>query len=66
MYLRGPGTLSCRRKPGVHHLCVRVAGFDRRAVTDRLTRAGVEVVRSSEDGVVSLRDPNGLVMELRG
>jgi len=52
-------------KPSVHHICVRVAGFDKKAVTEKLKKAGVEVVRADEDDVVRFKDLNGLFMELK-
>ena len=52
-------------KPSIHYMCVRVAGFDRKRVTERLTRAGVQIVAADERDVLRFRDPNGLVMELR-
>jgi hypothetical protein len=52
-------------KPSVHHICVRVAGFDKKAVTEKLKKAGVEVVRADEEDVVRFKDLNGLVMELK-
>jgi catechol 2,3-dioxygenase-like lactoylglutathione lyase family enzyme len=52
-------------KPNVHHVSVRVAGFDRRGALEKLRRAGAELVPSNEDQVVRFRDPNGLTMELR-
>jgi catechol 2,3-dioxygenase-like lactoylglutathione lyase family enzyme len=51
-------------KPSIHHLCVRVAGSKRDAVADRLKRAGVPLVESSEQDVLRVRDPNGLTIEL--
>jgi len=52
-------------KPSVHHICVRVAGFNNKAVTEKLKKAGVEVVRADEEDVVRFKDLNGLVMELK-
>lgn len=52
-------------KPGIHHLCVRVAGFKRNAIADRLKSAGAALIDSTEDDVVRFRDPHGLVMEVK-
>lgn len=52
-------------KPAVHHICVRVAGFDRKIAADKLQRLSVTVVPSDEDRVIRFRDPNGLLMELK-
>ena len=53
-------------KPGVSHIAVRVAAFDRRKAIAKLERAEVKVMPSDEDQVVRFRDPNGLLMELMG
>jgi catechol 2,3-dioxygenase-like lactoylglutathione lyase family enzyme len=52
-------------KPSVHHICVRVAGFDKKAVTEKLKKAGVEVVPAGDEDVVRFKDLNGLTMELK-
>lgn len=57
--------VSAGEKPSIHHISVRVAGFDRNKAAEKLKRAGVEVVPSS-DKTVTFRDPHGIVMELRG
>ena len=53
-------------KPAVHHISVRIAGFDRRIAMTKLERAEVKGVPSDEDQMIRFRDPNGLVMELMG
>lgn len=57
----------------VDHICLRIAGFEPERVRGLLARAGVEVesegVRygSSGDGwSISVRDPDGNAIELRG
>jgi len=52
-------------KPSVHHICVRVAGFDKKVVTAKLKKAGVEVVSAGDEDVVRFKDLNGLTMELK-
>jgi len=52
-------------KPSVHHLCVRVAGFDKKAMTEKLKKTGVEVVPAGDEDVVRFKDLNGLLMELK-
>jgi catechol 2,3-dioxygenase-like lactoylglutathione lyase family enzyme len=52
-------------KPGIHHICVRVAGFDKKSAMEKLKRAGIESTLGDE-GFVRFRDPNGIVMELKG
>jgi catechol 2,3-dioxygenase-like lactoylglutathione lyase family enzyme len=51
-------------KPGIHHICVRVAGFEKKSAIEKLKRYDVEATVSDE-GLVRLRDPNGIVMELK-
>ena len=48
--------------PGVHHICVRVA----RVVPDKLKAVGVEILPANDEKLLRFRDPNGLVMELKG
>jgi glyoxylase I family protein len=52
-------------KPSVHHICVRVAGFDKKSATEKLKRAGIESFVGDE-GLLRFRDPNGMTMELKG
>jgi catechol 2,3-dioxygenase-like lactoylglutathione lyase family enzyme len=52
-------------KPGIHHVCVRVAGFEKKSAMEKLKRHDVEATVSDE-GFVRFRDPNGIVMELKG
>ena len=51
--------------PSIHHISVRVAGFDSKSAVAKLKHAGVEVVNSASKFVV-FRDLHGLEMELRG
>jgi catechol 2,3-dioxygenase-like lactoylglutathione lyase family enzyme len=53
------------RQPGVEHFCLRVAGFNRRTVTDRLKQLGVEVAASNDEDLLRFRDPNGILVELK-
>ncbi len=56
-------------KPGIHHICVRVAGFDKKSAMEKLKRADIESSIQNtpgDQGLVRFRDPNGIVMELRG
>jgi catechol 2,3-dioxygenase-like lactoylglutathione lyase family enzyme len=52
-------------KPGIHHICVRVAGFEKKSAMEKLKRAEIESTPGDE-GSVRFRDPNGIVMELKG
>ncbi len=31
-------------KPSIHHICVRVAGFDKKSAMEKLKRAGIESI----------------------
>jgi catechol 2,3-dioxygenase-like lactoylglutathione lyase family enzyme len=53
------------KTPAVDHVCLRVAGIDRRAVTEKLRKLGVEIVPSNDEDLLRFRDLNGLVMELK-
>ncbi len=48
--------------PSVHHICVRVA----RVIPDKLKAAGVEILPANDEKLLRFRDPNGLLMELKG
>jgi catechol 2,3-dioxygenase-like lactoylglutathione lyase family enzyme len=52
-------------KPNIDHVCVRVAGFDKKSAMEKLKRADIESSLGDE-GLVRFRDPNGIVMELKG
>jgi catechol 2,3-dioxygenase-like lactoylglutathione lyase family enzyme len=52
-------------KPSIHHICLRVAGFDGKSGLERLKRAGIQGDMSDE-GLLRFHDPNGIVMELKG
>jgi catechol 2,3-dioxygenase-like lactoylglutathione lyase family enzyme len=56
---------SSGEKPTIHHICVRVAGFEKKSAMEKLKRHGLEAMVSDE-GLVRFRDPNGFVMELKG
>jgi catechol 2,3-dioxygenase-like lactoylglutathione lyase family enzyme len=51
--------------PKVDHVCVKVAGYDQRAITEKLKNLMVEVMPPSDEGLIRFRDPHGMVMELR-
>jgi catechol 2,3-dioxygenase-like lactoylglutathione lyase family enzyme len=51
--------------PKVDHICIKVAGFDRRGITEKLKKLMVEVVPPNDEGFLRFRDPHGLVMELK-
>src|SRR5580692_7137842 len=52
-------------QPSIHHICVRVAGFDKKSAVAKLKGAGIETI-AGDEGLVRFRDPNGFIMELKG
>ena len=61
----GLETVAPGKMPAIDRVSIKVAGFERRAVTERLKNLGVETIPSDEKEAVRFKDPNGLVMELR-
>ncbi len=59
----GLETVAPGKMPGVHHVCFRVSGFDRRAATEKLKKLGAEPAPSSDENLLRFADPNGLLME---
>ena len=51
-------------KPAIARVCVKIAGFDRRATPEKLKKLGVEVMPLNVERLVRFRDPNGFVTEL--
>jgi catechol 2,3-dioxygenase-like lactoylglutathione lyase family enzyme len=52
--------------PHVDRFGIRVAAFDRNAITRKLSAIGVAVLPSTGGNVVRFRDADGMVVELRG
>ena len=52
-------------KPNIHQICVRVAGFDKKAAIEKLKKADIEA-SLVEEGRVRFKDLNGMTMELKG
>jgi len=52
--------------PHINRFGIRVAAFDRRAVTRKLGALGVTVLPSTGENLLRFRDSDGLVVELRG
>jgi catechol 2,3-dioxygenase-like lactoylglutathione lyase family enzyme len=53
--------------PSIHHICIRVAGrVQDKGFAAKLTALGAEIQPASDEKLVRFRDPNGLVMELKG
>jgi len=61
----GLETVAAGKMPSVDHVCIKVAGFDRKAVTDKLQKLGVEMAASNDENLLRFRDLNGLLMELK-
>jgi len=54
------------RPPSIGHFAIKVARFDRGAVTARLRELGVSILPSTDEpDVLRFRDDNGIVVELR-
>jgi catechol 2,3-dioxygenase-like lactoylglutathione lyase family enzyme len=53
------------RPPKIDHVCIKVAGFDRRTATDNLKRLAAEIVPSNDEGLLRFKDPDGIVVELK-
>ena len=61
----GLETVASGKMPGVDHVCIKVAGFDRKAVTEKLKKLDVAIAPSNDEALLRFQDPNGLVMELK-
>ena len=61
----GLESVSAGEKPNIHHICLRVSGFDRKAAAEKLKHADIPS-EVSDEGLLRFRDPNGLTMELKG
>jgi catechol 2,3-dioxygenase-like lactoylglutathione lyase family enzyme len=54
------------KMPGIERVGVRVAGFDKRVITERLKMLNVDVEPAEDKDAVRFKDLNGIVMELKG
>jgi catechol 2,3-dioxygenase-like lactoylglutathione lyase family enzyme len=61
----GLETVASGGMPKVDHICIKLAGFDRRGITEKLKGLMVEVIPPNDEGYLRFRDPHGLVMELK-
>jgi catechol 2,3-dioxygenase-like lactoylglutathione lyase family enzyme len=61
----GLETVASAKVPAVDHVCVKIAGFDKRTATERLRKLGVEIAPSNDEDLLRFRDPYGIVMELK-
>jgi catechol 2,3-dioxygenase-like lactoylglutathione lyase family enzyme len=62
----GLETVAAGEKPHINRFGIRVAAFDRQAVTRKLGAIGVTLLPSTGGNGVSFRDADGIVVELRG
>lgn len=51
--------------PKIDHISIKVARFEKRALTQKLQKLNAEIVSSSDEGLLRFRDPHGMVMELK-
>ncbi len=61
----GLETVAAGKMPSVDHVCIKIAGFDRKAVGDKLQKLGAEIAPSNDENLLRFKDLNGLVMELK-
>jgi catechol 2,3-dioxygenase-like lactoylglutathione lyase family enzyme len=61
----GLETVGAGKMPSVDHISIKVAGFDRKTVTDRLKKLGAEIAPNNDEDLLRFKDPNGLLMELK-
>ena len=61
----GLETVAAGKMPSIDHICIKVAGFDKRAVRDKLKALGVEMAPSNDEDLLRFKDLNGLTMELK-
>ena len=61
----GLQTAASGEMPKVDHVCIRVARFDRHAITGKLKELRAEIAPSNDEGLLRFRDPHGIMMELK-
>jgi len=61
----GLETVAGGKMPSIEHISIKVAGFDKRAVTEKLKKLGVEIAPSNDEDLLRFKDLNGLLMELK-
>jgi len=61
----GLETVAAGKMPSIEHIAIKVAGFDKRAVTEKLKKLGVEIAPSNDEDLRRFKDLNGLTMELK-
>jgi hypothetical protein len=54
------------QKPHIEHFGIKVAAFDRRAISDGLVKLGAQIVDAPDEaGVLRFRDRDGILVEVR-
>ena len=61
----GLETVGAGKMPSIEYISIKVAGFDKRAITEKLKKLGVEMAPSNDEDLLRFKDPNGLLMELK-
>ena len=61
----GLETVAAGKMPSIDHICIKVAGFDRKVVADKLQKLGAEIAPANDENLLRFKDLNGLVMELK-
>lgn len=61
----GLENVAAGKMPSVDHVCIKVAGFDRKAVADKLQKLGAEMAAANDENLLRFKDPNGLLTELK-
>ena len=61
----GLETVAAGKMPSIEHIAIKVAGFDKRAVAEKLKKLGVEIAPSNDEDLLRFKDLNGLTMELK-
>lgn len=51
--------------PKIDHICIKVARFEKRVLSEKLQKLNAEIIPSSDEGLLRFRDPHGMVMELK-
>ncbi|HTR38955.1 MAG TPA: VOC family protein [Bryobacteraceae bacterium] len=51
-------------KPAIQRLCVKIAGFNRHSIPEKLKKLGIEILPKEEEHLVSFRDLNGFLIDL--
>ena len=58
--------MTAGEKPKIDHFSVRCVAFDRNKVTQQLKALNVEILPSTDENLLRIKDYNGFALELRG